>query len=44
MGRLNVRMDMAEERLNDLEDQIEELPEKALGKERMRAKRHRKLN
>lgn len=33
MGTLNVRMDMAEERLDDLEDQVEELPEKAPGKE-----------
>lgn len=33
MSRLNVKMDMAEERLNDLEDQSEELPEKAPGKE-----------
>lgn len=38
MGRFNIRMDTAEERVNELEDQVKELSKIASGKKRIREK------
>lgn len=38
MGRFNIRMDIVEERVNELEDQVKEFLKIVLGKKRIREK------